>query len=211
MGHARHQRAEAAFLLRFRSRQRDRAHRAAVECAEEGDNVLALGVIARELQGALDGLSARVSVVELVGPCHGRQLGEAIGQLDHAGVIEVGARHVDQLGSLLLDGFDHVRMAVPGGSDGDSGGDIEELVAVHIFDDKAASALRHHGVGTRIGRRDQAFITLEYELGIGAGQGRLNLGSGHGCGPHGNPPSGCLVSFGSGAPGLPLGRCASRD
>ena len=42
--------------------------------AEERDDVLPLGVIARQLQGALDGFGTRVAVVDLVRSRHGRDL-----------------------------------------------------------------------------------------------------------------------------------------
>ena len=82
--------------------------------AKERDDVRPLRVITRELQGALDGLGAGVAVVDFVRAGHGRDLRQALGQRDHALVIKVGTRHVDEFGGLLLHGSDYVRMAVAG-------------------------------------------------------------------------------------------------
>ena len=68
MGDAGNQRRETAALLGLRGGEGKSAHGASVKCAEEGDDILSLGVIPGELQGALDGLGAGVSVVDLVGP-----------------------------------------------------------------------------------------------------------------------------------------------
>ncbi len=61
-------------------------------------------------------------------------------------------------------------MTVPGRGDGDSGGEVEELVAIHILDDDAASALGYQGVGAGVGGRDEAGIVGDDALGIGAGK-----------------------------------------
>src|SRR5271163_1190111 len=66
MRHPRDQRRETPLLLRLRAGQRKRAYRPSVECAEEGDHLLPLGMIAGNLQRALDCLGARVPVVEAV-------------------------------------------------------------------------------------------------------------------------------------------------
>ena len=57
----RHQRTEAGSLLDLRVREAQRAHGAAVEPALEGDDPGPMGVVARQLDGALD-----ASVPELV-------------------------------------------------------------------------------------------------------------------------------------------------
>ena len=75
------QRREAAFLLGLGGGERERAHGAAVEGAEEGDDVLAAGVIAGQLERALDGLGAGVAVEELVRAGHGRDGREPLGEV----------------------------------------------------------------------------------------------------------------------------------
>ena len=140
VGHARNAGAEATLLLRLGGGQRERAHGASVERSEECDHVLPLGVIARQLQRDFNRLRAGVAVVDLVRPRHGSDLRQPLGQRDHALVVKIRARHVDQFGRLLLNGGDHVGMAVSGRGDGDAGGEIEELVAVHVRDHDAAAA-----------------------------------------------------------------------
>ena len=95
MGYAGHQRPEAALLLRLGSSERDGTHGAPVEGAEEGDDVLALGVVAGQLDCRFHGLCPRVAVVNPVRPGHGRDLREALGESHHALVVKIGSRHVD--------------------------------------------------------------------------------------------------------------------
>ena len=114
VGNSRHQGRETPPLLRFGCGQRECTHRAPVKRAEERDDVLPLGVIARQLQGTLDRLRSRVSIVNTVRPFHRCDLRKALGQLHHALVIEVGARHMNQFARLLLDSGDHIGMAVAG-------------------------------------------------------------------------------------------------
>ena len=109
----------------------------------KGDDVLPLGVISRQLERAFRGFGSGVAVVELVRAGHGRDLRQTLGQRDQALVIKIGARHVDELRRLLLNGGHHLGMAVAGGSHGDAGGEIEELVAVDIGDDEAMTTLCH--------------------------------------------------------------------
>ncbi len=59
--HAGHQRPEAAPLDRLARGERQRAHRAAVEAAEERDNVLPARGISRQLQARFDRLGAGVA------------------------------------------------------------------------------------------------------------------------------------------------------
>src|SRR6185437_14676216 len=66
VGDAGNQRRKAATLLRLGSCERKRAHGAPVEGSEEGDDVLATGMVAGDLQRALNGLGSRVAVVEAV-------------------------------------------------------------------------------------------------------------------------------------------------
>ena len=173
-----HQRREAAALLRLGAGERKRAHGASVEGAVEGDDVLALGVIARELERGLDGLGAGVAVVERdAGRAWARSCERraASGELR---VVEVGAGHVNQFAGLLLDGGDDLGMAVSGGGDGDSGGEVEELIAVHVLDHDAASALGDQWIGAGVGRRNDFGVCFENALGIRAGQSCANLGPG---------------------------------
>ena len=152
MGNSRHQRREAALLLRLRSGQRERPHRPPMERAQKSDHLLPLRVIARQFQSALDGFGPGVSVVNLVRPRHGRDLRKALGQRHHAFVIKVCARHVDQFARLLPNRGHHFRMAVPSGSHRNPRRKIEELVAIRILDHNAAAALGNQRIRACVGR-----------------------------------------------------------
>ena len=173
--HTRNQRTKAPLLLRLRGRQRYRSHRASVKRAQERDHVLPLGVVARQLERAFHGLGARVAVVNLVRPLHGRDLRQPLRQRHHALVVEIGARHVDQLARLLLNRGDDFRMAVSGRGHGNSRREVQKLVAIHVFHDHASAAFRHHGIRTRVRRRNIAVVTFKDALGVGPGQGSPDL------------------------------------
>ena len=186
MRHARDQRRESPPLLRLRRGERERAHGASVEGAVERDHVLALGVVARQLERGFHRFGAGVAVVDPVRAFHGRDFREPFGERDHALVIKIGARHVDEFRRLLLNGGDHLRMAVAGGDHCNAGGKIEELIAVDVFDDEAAAALGHQRIRTGVRGREILGVAFEHALRIGAGQ--LGLDVGYCCcdGCHGN-------------------------
>ena len=66
-----------------------------------------------------------------------------------------------QLGGLLLDGGDDFGMAVAGGDDGDAGAEIQEDVAVDVFDERAAAASGHQRIAARVRRRE--VLPIEFE------------------------------------------------
>jgi hypothetical protein len=92
----------------------------------------------------------------------------------HALVVKIGSRHVNEFGRLLLNGGDHMGMAMAGRSHGNAGGEIKKLVAVHIGNDDAAPALRHQRVGTGVGRRNILLVALEHALRVWSGQRGLD-------------------------------------
>ena len=145
--------------------------------AEEADDVLAAGVVAGELQGALDGLGAGVAVVEPVRPGHGGDGGEALGEVGHVLVVEVGAGDVDEFGGLVLDGLDDFGVTVAGGVDGDAGGEVEELVAVDVFDADAAAGFGDQRIAAGVAGGDEAVVVGDDLLGEGAGEGGLEFGA----------------------------------
>ena len=141
MRHARNEWSEAATLLRLRSCERERSHRASVKSTIKRNYTLAFCVVARQLERALDGFSSRVPKVELMWARHRRDSAQSLCQLGHRFVVEVGSGHVDQFGGLALNGADHFGMTVPGGCDCDASGEIEEFVSVDVFDNRSAAAL----------------------------------------------------------------------
>ncbi len=144
-----------------------------MEGAEEGDDVLAAGVVAGEFEGALDGLGAGVAEVDAVRAGHGCDVAEALGEAGHAFVVEVGAAHVDELGGLGLGGGDDLGVAVAGGGDGDAGGEVEELVAVDVDDAGAAAALDDEGIAAGVTGAHDALVVGDDGGCFGAGEGGL--------------------------------------
>ena len=167
---SRNQRRKAASLLRLGAGQRERAHGASVEGSVEGDDVLAPGMVARQLERRFDGLGAGVAVMHPVRTRHGCNLRQPVGQFGELRVVEVGARHMQQLARLLLHGCDYLGMTVSGGSNGDAGGKVEELVAIHVLDHNAASALGNQGAGAGVGGRDDAVVIGDHAPCNGAGK-----------------------------------------
>ena len=82
---------------------------------------------------------------------------------------------MDKFGGLLLDGGDDVGMAMAGRSHGDAGREIEELIAVHVGDDDAATAFGHERIGAGVGRGNILIVAFENALGVGTGQSRANV------------------------------------
>src|SRR6202043_1483801 len=133
--------AKAFALCRFGRGKGKRAHGAAVKAAVERDELIALGGVTRELHGAFDGFGAGVGEESFFRVGAGNSVDEFLGELWQAFIIEIRAGHVNQLGRLLLDCFDYLRMAMTGGADGDAGSEIQKGVAVNIFHDRAVAAL----------------------------------------------------------------------
>ena len=123
-----------------------------MKSAVEGDEFFAARVVAREFDGGLDRFGAGIAVIDALLFFAGRDGGEFFGELDHVRVVEIGARHVDQFGGLPLNRGDHVGMAMSGGNHGDAGGEIDERIAVHVFDERAAPAGGDERVAARIRR-----------------------------------------------------------
>ena len=72
--HSRRRWSETTALLRLGRSQRERSHGTSVERAEECDHVLAFGVVACQLQRALDGFGTGVAIVDFMRPGHGSDL-----------------------------------------------------------------------------------------------------------------------------------------
>src|SRR5271156_6926681 len=73
---------------------------------------------------------------------------------------------MNQLRGLLLNRRDHLGMAMSGRGNRDSGGEVEELVAIDILHAKTAAALGDHRIRTLIARREQAVIRRNDDLGL---------------------------------------------
>ena len=65
---------------------------------------------------------------------------------------------MDELGGLLLDRGDDLRMGVAGRVDRDPGREVEEQVAVDVLDGQALAADGHDRVGARQARRGPRLV-----------------------------------------------------
>ena len=154
MLNAAQQRAEVLALGVLRRGQRKRTHGAAMEAAVERDQLVALGGVTSQLDGALNGFRARVAEEHL--PVVRRRHGgyQPFGELRHVVMIKIRAGDVDQFRGLLLNGFYHFRMAVARRADGDTRAEIQERISVRIFHDSAVAALGDKRIVTRERRRN---------------------------------------------------------
>ena len=145
--------------------------------AEEGDDAGPAGVPARELEGGLEGFGAAVGEEDAARAGRVAGLGQALRQVDLRLVVEVGAGHVQQLVALVGDGGDDLGMAMARRGDGDAGREVEEEVAVHVLDDRAAAALDDQGINPRVRGGHVPRIPGEQLTSRRAGQ--LGLEAGH--------------------------------
>ena len=141
-----------------------------MEASEEGDQLVAPGGIARQLDRAFDGFGAGIAERDAARSVARRDLRKFLGQGDHLFVVKVRAGHVDEAGRLPLDRFDHPGMAVAGRHHRDSGVEIEKAVAVHVLDNGAFRALRHQRIAARVGRGNGAGVAVDDGARAGAGQ-----------------------------------------
>src|SRR5579862_3618498 len=64
-----------------------------------------------------------------------------------------------------------------GRGDGDTGGKIEEFVAVYVLNAQTAAALRHHWIRTGVTGRDEAVIVFDNTLRVRSGQRAIEFWS----------------------------------
>jgi hypothetical protein len=91
---------------------------------------------------------------------------------DHRRVVKIAAADVDQLAGLLFDCCDNLRVTVTGCADCDAGGEVEEAVAVHIFDHRTGGALDDERVVAGVRGRAVSLVALDQRLCLGTGKRR---------------------------------------
>ena len=146
-----------------------------MKAVEESDEAVTLGVVARQLHCRFHGLRARVAEIDALGEIARRDAGQLFGELGEQRIIEISTGHMNQDLGLALDGAHHVRMAVTGGNDRNSGAEIKKRVAVYVLNQHALAALRHEGIVAEIGGRDKLLVKSQDFLGFGSRQGHLNF------------------------------------
>ena len=114
-----------------------------MEAALEGDHRRPARVAARELDGVLDGLGARVEERGLRRAGERRHREEPLGVLDVDLVRDHREVGVEEARGLLLDGGDDTWVGVADVETADAAREVDESVAVDVGDGRAAS-LRDH-------------------------------------------------------------------
>ena len=178
VGHARHRREEPLLLGVLARGERQRAHRPAVEPAEEADEARPPGDVAGELERALDALGAGLREEAQHRLAHRRQLVHALAEA-HLVLVPVVGRDVQEAAGGVGDRRDDLRVRMAGAADGDAGDEVQEAVAVDVPDLGAAAVRHHERVVARIGRRDDGRVAGEQRPGLGSGQLGLDVRSLH--------------------------------
>jgi hypothetical protein len=84
---------------------------------------------------------------------------------------------MDEFRSLLLNSRDDLGWQWPVDVTGDSRGEIEELIAIHVFNAHATATLGNERIRARIAGRNQARIGCNRGLGLGSGKRTNQFGS----------------------------------
>ena len=164
-----HQGAEPAALARLRRGEREAAERATVEAAEERDHVRTPGRVASQLDRAFDGFGPRVGQ-EHPRRLHRRAGGESLADLGVGGQVEVARAVVQDVVDLSVDRGVDARMGVAGGRHRDAGVEVEEAVAVDVFDDAAGATPHDERVHPRQRRARHPLVAFDDRTGGGPGQ-----------------------------------------
>ena len=173
------QRSETLALHRFGSGQRKRTYGASVKGAVESDDLLAPRC---DIAPALSPLQSprfrncqnRLALAQLPGDIAASFSASST----MPWIVEIRARHVDQLGGLPLDGRHDFGMAVAGGDHGDACGEIEKDVAVHVFDQRAAAAACDQADSCACTRARCSWLSRSItRLALGPGSGVIKRGS----------------------------------
>ncbi len=147
--------------------------------AMKGDHMLAFGMIARQLEGRLDGLGAGIGEENFFAALAWRQAGELLGQLDHRFIIKIAAANMEKLARLLFNRFNHPWMGMTGVGHRNAGHEIEKQIAVDVFDHTAAPFLDHQRIDATVGRRGAFLIALDDRFGFGTGKRGFDVGNFH--------------------------------
>ena len=92
---------------------------------------------------------------------------------------------MDQPGGLLLDRFDHFRMAMTGGDDRNSGGAVEEAIAVDVLKHGSLAPRGHQRIAARVRRRHDGVVPLDNRARIRTRQSCNQMGKVRADGFHG--------------------------
>jgi hypothetical protein len=110
------------------------------------DELPSAGEIASELHRGLDCFGAGISEEASPRFAVRHQGFQFFCKLRHLGVIKIGSRHVNQGFSLFLYGAHDIGMAMSRRANGNAGTEVQETIAIHVFDNGASSTLCHEGI-----------------------------------------------------------------
>ncbi len=164
---ARQERLVAMAVVGVRAGDAGRPERPAVEAAAEGDDARPTGHPTSHLEGALDGLRARVEEedrIERVGHLGRDHLGQTVDRLGEAD----RARRRDEAVDLRVDGGGDGGMMVPERRDGDAVGEVEIRPA---FDVEQAMPLAMAPGALEIAAQDRRQVVWRCEGGACRGRG----------------------------------------
>jgi hypothetical protein len=148
-----------------------------VKRAVEGDEPRPLGVPAGQLDGPFDGFGAAVGEKHFFRLVAGGDATKSLHEFDLGVIAEGAAPQMDQVGGLFLNRGDDLVVGVAGRADGDAGGEVEETVAVEVFDDAAAGPGGGEGVVVHVGTAGGLVVSADGGEGLGAGGRHLDVGS----------------------------------
>jgi hypothetical protein len=125
-------------------------------------------MISRHLDGRFDGFRPGISEINFLCLFAGSHSCKPLREGHETLIIKIRAGNVDQLGSLFLNRFDHVRMAMPSRNYCNAGGKIQEHVAIDILHHRATPRFRHQGVTSGVGGRYELRIPCDHAFCFGA-------------------------------------------
>ncbi len=146
MLHAAKERPKILALRILGSRQRERAKRAAVKASVEGDQLVPLRRITRQLDRAFDRFRSGVAEEHFLVFFARHSRHQPLRQLRQVMVIKIRAGNMNEFGRLPLNRFDHCGVAVPRRADRDTCRKIQEGVSINILNDCAAALLGHQRI-----------------------------------------------------------------
>src|SRR3989449_138056 len=175
-----HRRKEPGTLLRLARRQRESTLGAPVERAEEREEHLPLRVTLGDFDRGLVRLRPRVAEEDLLRMLAGGDLPQSLGERRLDFVVEVGPREMGKLRRLAGDRLDDLRVRVTDVEDRNPGREVDQEVAVDVFDDGARGPLDDDG-GRLGGSCNVAVVPRDDLLRLRAGGSHFDVGDLHRC------------------------------
>ncbi len=179
MKNSRQQRAKTFSLHGLGSGERKRAESAAMEASIERNDFVATCVITSQFDGCLNRFGAGIAEEYFFGLFPGGHGREALGQVNHVRRIKIGTGNVEQFGGLLLNRFDHARMAMSRGNHRDARRKVQKGIAVNVLHDRTTPGFCDQWITARVGRRDNRRVPSDSFFRIRTGKWCDEIGEFH--------------------------------